>query len=303
MPSMPKINVYLPDELAQAVKEAGVPVSAVCQRALEQAVRRVTAIREVAVSDLDDEALAARLPHFTPRARTALALGIRQARSTGARAVGSGHLLAGLLAEGGNLALHVLRAVEIEPERVGRDLAGRSLAEGGSDQPESGPGGGAGPRGAGPEGAGPGDADSGDAGQPERFSSPAANVLELSLTEATAFGHNYVGGEHLLLGLIAEPDGVAGQVLRSLGAELRLTRRAVAAALAGYVHLRAQTGQTDPAGAAAAVDGADAGGGRDGTGAGPAAALLTGAIRRELQPLIQRIARLEEQAGVAATRD
>ena len=46
---MPKINVYLPDELAQAVKEAGVPVSAVCQRALEQAVRRVTAIRETAL--------------------------------------------------------------------------------------------------------------------------------------------------------------------------------------------------------------------------------------------------------------
>jgi post-segregation antitoxin (ccd killing protein) len=45
---VPKINVYLPDELAEAVKEAGVPVSAVCQRALEQAVRRITSIRESA---------------------------------------------------------------------------------------------------------------------------------------------------------------------------------------------------------------------------------------------------------------
>jgi len=54
-------------------------------------------------------------------------------------------------------------------------------------------------------------------------------------------GHNYIGCEHLLLGLIAEPDGTAGQVLRALGAEHRLTRRAVTAALAGYVHLRAQT--------------------------------------------------------------
>jgi post-segregation antitoxin (ccd killing protein) len=45
---MPKINVYLPDELAEAVKAAGVPVSAVCQRALEEAVKRMTALREVA---------------------------------------------------------------------------------------------------------------------------------------------------------------------------------------------------------------------------------------------------------------
>lgn len=52
---MPKINVYLPDDLAEAVKEAGVPVTAVCQRALEQAVRRVTAIRETALGDLDGE--------------------------------------------------------------------------------------------------------------------------------------------------------------------------------------------------------------------------------------------------------
>jgi post-segregation antitoxin (ccd killing protein) len=44
---MPKINVYLPDDLAEAVRDAGVPVSAVCQRALEQAVRRVTAVREL----------------------------------------------------------------------------------------------------------------------------------------------------------------------------------------------------------------------------------------------------------------
>jgi ATP-dependent Clp protease ATP-binding subunit ClpC len=50
--AMPKINVYLPEDLAEAVREAGVPVSAVCQRALEQAVRRVTAIRETAVADL-----------------------------------------------------------------------------------------------------------------------------------------------------------------------------------------------------------------------------------------------------------
>jgi ATP-dependent Clp protease ATP-binding subunit ClpC len=115
----------------------------------------------------------------------------------------------------------------------------------------------------------------------QRFSGPASNALELAVTEATAFGHNYVGCEHLLLGLIAEPDGIAGQVLRSLGAELRLTRRAVAAALAGYVHLRAQTPQ------AAASE----------TTASASASELAAAVRQELQPLVHRIERLEERVG------
>ncbi|MFC7649606.1 Clp protease N-terminal domain-containing protein [Streptosporangium lutulentum] len=99
---MPKINVYLPDELAEAVKTAGVPVSAICQRALEQAVRRVTAIRETALSapDLDLDDLTARFPHFTPRARTVIKLSVEQARALGAAEVGTEHLLGGLLAEG-----------------------------------------------------------------------------------------------------------------------------------------------------------------------------------------------------------
>lgn len=251
---MPKINVYLPDELSEAVKEAGVPVSAICQRALEQAVRRLTAIRETARGDLDDADLAVRLPQFTVRARAMLKLGIEQARAAGSPTVGSGYLLSGLLAEGGNLALQILRAVEIEPDRVGHELARQSLAE--ASVP------------------------AGDDGSP-RFSGPASGALELAVTEAHAFGHNYVGSEHLLLGLIAEPDGTAGQVLRSFGAELRLTRRAVAAALAAYVHVRAQTSQAGADGGAMAT---------------PAA--LAAAIRQELQPVVHRIERLEEQVGV-----
>ncbi|WP_424529348.1 Clp protease N-terminal domain-containing protein [Sphaerisporangium viridialbum] len=249
---MPKINVYLPDELAEAVKESGVPVSAVCQRALEQAVRRVTAIRETALGDLDLDDPTARLAHFTGRARMVLKLAVEQARADGAPSVGTQHLLGGMLAEGGNLALHVLRAVEIEPEQLGRHLARESS---GTEDDED--------------------------GTARHFSSPAANALELAVTEATALGHNYVGCEHLLLGLVAEPDGTAGQVLRALGAEPRLTRRAVAAALAGYVHLRAQSqggGQTVPTDAAQA---------------------LAAAVRKELQPLTRRIERLEERLNVA----
>jgi ATP-dependent Clp protease ATP-binding subunit ClpA len=232
---VPKINVYLPDDLAEAVKAAGVPVSAICQRALEQAVRRVTAIRETVLGDLDDAALAARLPHFTARVRTVLRLAAENAEDA-ENAVGTGHLLGGVLTEGGNLAVRVLRAIDIEPTQVRAALATQSLAEAPVAD---------------------------DAAR--RLSGPAAAALELAVTEATALGHNYVGCEHLLLGLIAEPDGAAGQVLRSLGAELRLTRRAVSAALAGYVHLQAR--------------------------ADPAAAL-----QAALAPLVERIERLEARA-------
>lgn len=252
--AVPKINVYLPDELAEAVKEAGVPVSAVCQRALEQAVRRVTAIRETVLTDLDLEVPTGALIHLTDRTRTVLKLAADRAGAAGATAVGTGHLLAGLLDEGGNLALHVLRAMDIEPGQVGRDLAQRMPAP------------------------------PGEAGPARRFSGTAANALEFAVTESTSLGHNYVGCEHLLLGLVAEPDGTAGQVLRGLGADPRLTRRAVVAALAGYVHLRAQAQK--PAQPADAANPADM------------AQLLASVVRDQLQPLLERITRLEERAGL-----
>src|SRR5689334_2766776 len=78
---MPKINVYLPDELAEAVKEAGLPVSAICQRALEQAVRRVTAIRETSLADLSSADLEERFPLLTGRTRTVLGLAVERASS------------------------------------------------------------------------------------------------------------------------------------------------------------------------------------------------------------------------------
>ncbi|MFI7131891.1 Clp protease N-terminal domain-containing protein [Nonomuraea sp. NPDC050153] len=253
---MPKINVYLPDELAEAVKQAGVPVSAVCQRALEQAVRRVTAIRETVLSDLDLQEPTGALTHLTPTTRTVLKTARDQALADGAAAVGTGHLLGAMLSEGTNLALHVLRAMEIDPEQVKRDLARHLPASGEAGAPE-----------------------------PGHFGGTAANALEFAVTEATSLGHNYVGCEHLLLGLVAEPDGTAGQVLRGLGVEPRLARRAVVAALAGYVHLRAQAQQSGEGGQnrPAAVQ-----------------AMLSAAIRQELQPLVQRLERLEAHAGLDA---
>jgi ATP-dependent Clp protease ATP-binding subunit ClpA len=249
---VPKVNVYLPDELAEAVRAANVPVSAVCQRALEQAVRRVTAIRETVLSGQPTDGSSERLAHFTTRARRAMKLAVDKAREQDAASVGTEHLLGGLLAEGGNLAIEVLRAMEIEPHQVELEL---ELERQRPQSPAAGE-------------------------QERRFSSAAANALELAVTEAFGMGHNYIGCEHLLLGLIAEPDGTAGQVLRALGAEQRLTRRAVTAALAGYVHLRAQTqGQAQQAPTA------------------EQARLLSAAIQRELAPVLERLQRLEERLG------
>jgi ATP-dependent Clp protease ATP-binding subunit ClpC len=242
---MPKINVYLPDELAESVKEANIPVSAVCQRALEQAVRRITMVREMTSGRLDSDELAAKLPLFTDRARTVLTLATSAARAEGAPELGTRHLLDGLLTEANGMAVQVLRALEIEPEQVAAELAERTSAPAGND---------------------PG---------PLRLSPTAAAALELTVIESASLGHSYRGTEHLLLGLIAEPDGTAGQVLRSLGADLRLTRRAVAAALAGFQHLRSKIAT----GTASSTD---------------TTAALAGVVRKQLEPLIQRIERLEQ---------
>jgi ATP-dependent Clp protease ATP-binding subunit ClpA len=228
---MPKINVYLPDDLAEAVKAAGLPVSPICQRALEHAVRRVTAIRQVALSGgAEADELTSRLTRFTRRAVSVVRLGGEQARASGSPSVGTGHLLGGILAEGNGLALTVLLSMEIEPAEVRAELdrlsaAGRGAEAGSSPQETGNPG--------------------------RRFSGPAAGALELAVMESSSLGHNYVGTEHLLLGLAGETEGIAGQALRAAGAELRLARRAVTAAIAGYTHLKTQ--QSKEAAAAATI--------------------------------------------------
>jgi ATP-dependent Clp protease ATP-binding subunit ClpA len=231
---MPKINVYLPDELADAVRDTGVPVSAICQRALEQAVRRLSMIRTATLGAIGGGDLAARFPNVTARALHALRLAADGATTS----VGTGDLLRGIVAEGGNLAIQILRAMEIDPGALVTD----------------------------------GPAEPGPAADGLHFSTAAGNALELAVNEAVGLGHNYVGCEHLLIGLAAEPDGTGGKALRAAGADAKAVRRAVATAVAGYAHLRANTV------APAATTG-----------------LLT-AVRAELQPLIDRIERLENRA-------
>jgi ATP-dependent Clp protease ATP-binding subunit ClpC len=68
-------------------------------------------------------------------------------------------------------------------------------------------------------------------------------VLELSLREALQLGHNYIGTEHILLGLIREGEGVAAQVLVKLGADLNRVRQQVIQLLSGYQGKEADTGR------------------------------------------------------------
>jgi ATP-dependent Clp protease ATP-binding subunit ClpC len=217
---MPKLNVYVSDELAEAIKDAGLPVSPICQRALESAVRRVAVLREAAgkvdLGDLED-ASTERLERFTPRARNAVKNAAALARSAGAATVGTGHLLVGILDVPDNMALQVLRSLEIEPDDLREDLAADVTA-------------------------------AETASGTRQFDETTSTAMKNALSEALSMGHNYIGCEHLLLGLIAEPDGSAGTLLRSRGAELRITRRAVSATLAGFVYAQSR-GQDQAPGA------------------------------------------------------
>src|ERR1700761_1487253 len=274
---MPKINVYLPDDLAEAVRESGVPVSAICQRALEASVRRVTAIRQATLGEVRLDDPAGRLAHFTANARGAVGLGLRAARASGAAEVGPEHLLAGLVAQPGNLAVTGLTSMEVDPGAVRQALADRGVTVVAPGDPAQdampGPAPGAAP----------------DESPAARFSGPAANALELAVTEAVGLGHNYVGCEHLLLGLAGESEGAAGALLRDLGADYRPIRRAVAAALAGYTVITASKQAREQAASQANQAGQP--------GGGQMLVMLREAVRREMQPFVERLDRLEERLG------
>jgi ATP-dependent Clp protease ATP-binding subunit ClpA len=240
---MPKINVYLPDDLAEAVKDAGVPVSAVCQRALEQAVRRVTSIRSGLTA-------APSAVNFTRRAVSVVKSAQASAGAEGLAEAGTEHLLRALVVDG-RMAINVLTALEITPHQILAALDERAPSSDVRPVPTE-----------------------------PVMSGQLVTAIEFAANESSGLGNHYVGSEHLLLGLIGEPEGTAGSVLRSLGADLRVTRRMVAAALAGW-----------GAGFSA----------HDERAAQPPpvpAGQLSLAIRAELEPLLARLDRLERPRQV-----
>lgn len=245
---MPKINVYLPDDLADAVKDAGLPVSAICQRALELAVRRVTAFREITTGSHSDLVEGAAITEFTARAVDVLKAAHAEAAAEGVSALDSGYLLRAMVSDSDSMAVRVLAALDITARHIRAELDRRMA----SAEPSA-----------------------STSALPEAGVAPdVAKALELAASESSGLGTSFVGTEHLLLGLVGEPDGVAGHALRSLGADLRITRRTVAAAQAGW-----------DAGSARAAQQQDP--------ASHQAGHIAAAVRAELEPLLARIARLE----------
>ncbi len=214
---MPKINVYLPEALADAVRDAQLPVSAICQAALERAVRDVTSARGASSPPPPEDRGPGLFSRFTVRARRALELAEATARSVPHDHVGTEHVLVGLIDEGGNLALKVLETLEIEPADLRVEVVAALP-----------------PRCAGaPAGHLP-------------FAPETKRVLELTAKEALTLGHNYIGCEHVLLGLLAADGTPASQLLGRMGLELRTTRRAVQAALVGFVYAQPTASATPP---------------------------------------------------------
>jgi hypothetical protein len=141
---------------------------------------------------------------FTDRARRVLTLAEEEARLLDHGFIGTEHLLLGLISEGEGLAAKVLESLDISLESVRREVeqtVGRAHGTPGGSPP---------------------------------FTPRAKKVLELSLREALQLGHNYIGTEHILLGLMREGDGVAAQVLARLGADLVKVRQTVVQQLSGY---------------------------------------------------------------------
>jgi hypothetical protein len=141
---------------------------------------------------------------FTDRARRVVVLAQEEARHLDHNYIGTEHILLGLIHEGEGVAAMALTELGISLEAV-RAEVGEIVGRG--DQA--------------PTGHIP-------------FTPRAKKVLELSLREALGLGHNYIGTEHILLGLIREGQGVAAQVLVKLGAGLDRVRQVVVQLLAGY---------------------------------------------------------------------
>jgi ATP-dependent Clp protease ATP-binding subunit ClpA len=141
---------------------------------------------------------------FTDRARRVVVLGQEEARLLNHDYIGTEHLLLGLIHEGEGVAAKALESLGI---RLG---AVRSQVEEVIGQGQSAPVG------------------------HIPFTPRAKKVLELSLRESQQLGHNYIGTEHILLGLIREGQGVAAQVLVKLGADLSRVRQQVIQLLSGY---------------------------------------------------------------------
>jgi ATP-dependent Clp protease ATP-binding subunit ClpC len=155
---------------------------------------------------------------FTEKARRVVIYAQEEARMLNQNYIGTEHLLLGLIREQDGIAAKALESLNISLEDVHQqveELIGKGTYV--------------------PNGHIP-------------FTPRAKKVLELSLREALQLGHNYIGTEHILLGLIREGEGVAAQVLLNLGADLEKVRSAVIQLLSGYYGKPGEQGAEEHAG-------------------------------------------------------
>src|SRR6476646_821307 len=154
---------------------------------------------------------------FTDRARRVLVLAQEEARLLNHNFIGTEHILLGLIHEGEGVAAKALESLGISLEAV-REKVEETIGPAGSSSTGSPP-----------------------------FTPRAKKVLELSLREALQLGHNYIGTEHMLLGLVREGEGVAAQVLISLGADLSRVRQQVMQLLSGHLGAKDAPAGSGPA--------------------------------------------------------
>lgn len=208
---------------------------------------------------------------FTDRARRVVVLAQEEARMLNHNYIGTEHILLGLIHEGEGVAAKALESMSISLGAV-REQVQEIIGQGQQA----------------PSGHIP-------------FTPRAKKVLELSLREALQLGHNYIGTEHILLGLIREGEGVAAQVLVKLGADLNSVRQQVIQLLSGYQG--GGSGGKETAGA-----GVSSGGQAEGTPAGSAVLdqfgrNLTAAAREgKLDPVIGREHEMERVMQVLSRR-
>ncbi|MEV4902024.1 ATP-dependent Clp protease ATP-binding subunit [Citricoccus sp. NPDC055426] len=207
---------------------------------------------------------------FTDRARRVVVLAQEEARMLNHSYIGTEHILLGLIHEGEGVAAKALESLNISLGAV-REQVQEIIGQGQQT----------------PSGHIP-------------FTPRAKKVLELSLREALQLGHNYIGTEHILLGLIREGEGVAAQVLVKLGADLNRVRQTVIQLLSGY---QGGAGGKETAGA-----GVSAGGQSEGAPAGSVVLdqfgrNLTAAAREgKLDPVIGRAQEMERVMQVLSRR-
>lgn len=126
---------------------------------------------------------------FTERAKKALNLAYSAAAELGHSYIGSEHILLGLSREGGGIAAKVLREAGLDSAFI-QELIEKTIGSGGNQQPTQG------------------------------LTPRAKRIIELAAADAARLGHNYIGTEHLLMGILREYDSVAARLISSTGADL-----------------------------------------------------------------------------------